>query len=58
MEASWRVYSLPDRKLIATRSWSGTEPLSKDGYDALVAAESRLIARFAVEVGKTLGVKG
>lgn len=57
LEATWRVYSLPDRKLIATRSWSGTEALSKDGYDELVAAESRLIARFAAEVGRTLNVK-
>lgn len=58
LEASWRVYSLPDRKLVATRSWSGTEPLTKDGYDELVAAESRLVARFASEVGKSLGGGG
>lgn len=57
LEATWRVYSLPDRKLISTRSWSGTEALSKDGYDELVAAESRLIARFAAEVGRTLNVR-
>lgn len=58
LEATWRVYSLPDRKLIATHSWSGTEALSKDGYDELVAAESRLIAQFAAEVGRTLGGGG
>lgn len=54
LEASWRVYSLPDRKLITTRSWSGTEPLKADGYEELVAAQSRLFGRLAAEIGKGL----
>lgn len=54
IEASWRVYSLPDRRMITTRSWSGSEPARADGYDELVAAESRLLSRLAVEISKTL----
>ena len=52
LEASWRVYSLPDRKLLTTRSWSGTEALKADGYDELVAAESRLVSQLATEIAK------
>lgn len=54
LEATWRVYSLPDRRLVVTRSWSGAEPLGEDGYDALVAAQSRLLARFSAAVAETV----
>jgi hypothetical protein len=50
LEAAWRVYALPARTIAVSRSWSGTEPLSGDGYDALAAAESRLLARLADEI--------
>ncbi|MCU0795133.1 MAG: PqiC family protein [Akkermansiaceae bacterium] len=54
LEAAWRVYSLPDRRMIASKSWSGTEPLEADGYDALAAAQSRLLARLATEISRSL----
>lgn len=54
LEAAWRVYSLPDRRIVASRSWSGREPLSADGYDALAAAESRLFARLSDEIAAGL----
>lgn len=54
LEAAWRVYSLPDRRMTASRSWSGTEPLGSDGYDALAAAESRLLARLADKIAGSL----
>jgi uncharacterized lipoprotein YmbA len=54
IDATWRVYSLPDRAIVATRSWSATEPLKHDGYDEMVAAESRLLARLAVEIAREL----
>ncbi len=50
LEAAWRVYSLPDRRMTTNRSWSGREPLAADGYDALAAAHSRLLARLADEI--------
>lgn len=50
LEAAWRVYSLPDRRLVASRTFAASEPLGEDGYDALVAAESRLLARLASDI--------
>ena len=54
IEAAWRVYSLPDRRMTTSKSWSGTEPLTADGYDELAAAESRLLARLAAEIASSL----
>ena len=54
LEAAWRVYSLPDRRMISTGSWSGTEAMEADGYDALAAAESRLLARLASRISDSL----
>lgn len=54
LEAAWRVYSLPDRRMTSSRSWSGTEPLEIDGYDALAAAHSRLLARLASKIASSL----
>ena len=54
LEASWRVYSLPSRAMVTSRSWSGTEPLKKDGYEELAAAESRLLDRLSAQISKGL----
>lgn len=54
LDVTWRVYSLPDRRMVTTRSWSGTEPMKADGYDELAGAESRLLARLATEIAATL----
>ncbi|NNC90106.1 MAG: membrane integrity-associated transporter subunit PqiC [Akkermansiaceae bacterium] len=50
LEAGWRVYSLPGSRLVASRSSTLQEPLERDGFDALAAAESRLLMRLAREV--------
>jgi uncharacterized protein len=52
LDVTWRIYSLPDRAILTTRSWSATEALKHDGYDALVTAESRLLARLAAEIAR------
>ena len=54
IEAAWRVYSLPDRRMITSKSWSGREVMKADGYDALAAAESRLLAQLATQIAKSL----
>ncbi|MCW1921180.1 PqiC family protein [Luteolibacter arcticus] len=54
LEAAWRVYSLPDRRMVTSKSWSGSEPLKADGYDEVAAAQSRLLARLATEIAATL----
>ncbi len=47
IEAGWRVYALPDRRLKASRTFVDREQLASDGYQALVAAQSKLLARLA-----------
>lgn len=54
LDAAWRVYSLPDRRMISSKSWSGSEDMAADGYDAMAAAESRLLARLATEIAASL----
>lgn len=54
IDATWRVYSLPDRTIVTTRSWSSTEALQHDGYNEVVAAESRLLARLAAEIARSI----
>ncbi|WP_411826348.1 membrane integrity-associated transporter subunit PqiC [Luteolibacter sp. AS25] len=48
LEASWRLYSLPDSRLIASGTTTLNEPLSGDGFERLAEAQSRLVDRFAV----------
>lgn len=54
IEAGWRAYSLPDRKLKASRTFVDREPLAADGYSSLVAAQSRLLSRLADDIAKGL----
>lgn len=54
IEAGWRAYSLPDRKIKAARTFVDREPLESDGYQSLVAAQSRLLSRLADDIAKGL----
>ena len=54
IEAGWRVYSLPDRHLKASRTFTDREPLDADGYQAMVAAQSRLLGRLADNIASAL----
>lgn len=54
IEAGWRAYALPDRRLVASRTFTGREPLQGDGYRELVAAQSRLLSRLADDIAKSL----
>jgi uncharacterized lipoprotein YmbA len=55
IEAGWRAYSLPDRKLKASRTFVDREPLQNDGYPALVAAQSRLLSRLSADIAAGVG---
>lgn len=50
LEAGWRIYQLPERKLVASRTFVAREELTADGYPALVAAQSRLLAKLADDI--------
>jgi uncharacterized lipoprotein YmbA len=54
IEAGWRAYSLPDRKLKTSRTFVDREPLAADGYASLVAAQSKLLSRLADDIAKGL----
>lgn len=54
IEAGWRVYSLPDRRLKASKTFTDREPLESDGYNASVAAQSRLIGRLSDTIASSL----
>jgi uncharacterized protein len=54
IEAGWRAYQLPERKLVASKTFTDREPLDADGYNASVAAQSRLIARLSDNIAASL----
>jgi uncharacterized protein len=54
LEAGWRVYALPDRRVIASRTFTGREALERDGYQPLVAAKSRLLSRMADDIAASM----
>lgn len=54
LEASWRAYELPGSRLIASKTTSLREPLTKDGFEELAAAQSRLVDQLAAVIAKEL----
>lgn len=54
LEAGWRVYQLPARRLAASRTFVAREELRGDGYDELVAAQSRLLSRLAADIAQSM----
>jgi uncharacterized protein len=53
-EIGWRAYSLPDRRLRASKTFTDSEPLETSGYTASVAAQSRLLERLAENIASSL----
>lgn len=56
IEANWRIYSLPARKLKATRTFVGKEPIEKETFESMVAAQSRLLGKLSEDIAK--GIRG
>lgn len=54
IECGWRVYSLPDRHLKASKTFTDREALESDGYNASVAAQSRLIGRLSDSIAASI----
>jgi uncharacterized lipoprotein YmbA len=54
IEAGWRVYQLPERTLKASKTFTDREPLESDGYNASVAAQSRLISRLSDSIAASM----
>ncbi|HVJ45496.1 MAG TPA: PqiC family protein [Luteolibacter sp.] len=54
IEASYRVYALPGRSLVASKTFTDRERLESDGYQSLVAAQSKLMTRMADQIAKSM----
>lgn len=54
IEAGWRVYQLPERTLKASKTFTEREALESDGYNASVAAQSRLIGRLSDSIAASI----
>jgi uncharacterized lipoprotein YmbA len=47
LEASWRIFSLPDRRLLSSETFVGKEPIANASFESMVAAQSKLLARLS-----------
>jgi len=54
LEAGWRAYSLPERSLKASQTFTAREALDADGFNASVAAQSRLLGRLSENIATAL----
>ncbi|MGJ8696496.1 MAG: PqiC family protein [Verrucomicrobiaceae bacterium] len=54
LEASWRAYELPGSRLITSQTTTLREPLADDGFESLVAAQSRLIDQLSKTISTNL----
>jgi uncharacterized protein len=54
IEAGWRAYSLPDRRMVGSGTFVDREALESDGYPSLVAAQSRLLSRLSAEIARNV----
>lgn len=54
IEAGWTVYRLPEKSILASKTFVDREPLATDGYPSLVSAQSRLLSRLADDIAKSI----
>ena len=54
LEASWRVYALPGSTIVRSHTSTLISPLEKDGYESLVAAQSKLVDMLAAEIAAAI----
>ena len=52
--ARWRVFEGPEKKLIKMNRSSLSEPVTGPGYAALVAAQSRAVAKLSQEIAEAI----
>lgn len=56
LEATWRIYSLPGSKLVGTKTFIASEPVEAENYEAVVAAQSRLLGKLSADIAA--GIRG
>lgn len=56
IDANWRVYSLPGRRLVASRTFTDKEPIATEDFESMVVAQSKLLGRLSEDIAK--GIRG
>lgn len=54
IEASWRLYALPGRNLVASRTFVGKEQIDSDNFESMVAAQSLLLGELSDDIAKAI----
>lgn len=54
LEASWRIYALPSRKMVASKTFVGKEPIATEDFEAMVAAQSKLLGRLSDDIAAAI----
>jgi len=54
IEASWRIYALPGRNLAASKTFTAREPVATEDFEAVVAAQSRLLGKLAEDIASAI----
>ncbi|MBG7609016.1 MAG: membrane integrity-associated transporter subunit PqiC [Verrucomicrobia bacterium] len=54
IEASWRIYALPGRNLAASKTFIAKEPIETEDFEAVVAAQSRLLGKLSEEIASAI----
>lgn len=50
IEATWRVYKMPGSRQVVSKTFVGREPVESETYEAVVAAQSRLLGKLSEEI--------
>lgn len=54
IEATWRVYRMPGSQQIVSRTFQGREPIASESYEAVVAAQSRVLGKLSAEIAEAI----
>ena len=54
LEASWRIYALPSRRLVTSSTFVGKEPIATEDFEVMVAAQSKLLGRLSDDIAKAI----
>jgi uncharacterized lipoprotein YmbA len=52
LQATWRIYALPSRRMVGSNSFVGREPILSGDFEAMVAAQSRLLGKLSEDIAK------
>lgn len=54
LQATWRIYKLPSRRMVGSNTFVGKEPISSGDFESMVAAQSRLLGKLSEEIAQEI----